>query len=598
MYGRWTGRGTTLGERKERGILINSQKKTDILKNEIVITSTEVVAKEGVVAAGHGITAEEGVKVLQRGGNAVDAAVAAQFVANVVEPAACGIGGHGFLSIYDAAHQATDTIDWQTKLPRGVREDMFELEEGTGGVFGWRKVKDNAQTIGYLAAETPATVQAMWVAHQRHGHLPWQELIKPAIKLAEEGIPVDMGMERSTAANLADLRRFPATAEIFLRDGLPLREGNFFTPGDMLVHKDLGRTLRMIAAEGVRAITEGEIPAALEADMAAHGGIITAQDVAECYPRVHQEPYYSYRDYTYVSGGCPVLVEALNILECFDLGSLEPDHPTYRHLMIEAMRRAWVDCLAHMGDPDSMPVPDEGIRSKAYAQERAATIDLARASSEVLPGDPWRYEPGGRPSGAETLGQPDSRPGGSHTTRICVIDRWGNMIAVHTSLGLAFGSKVTVPGTGILLGNGIESFNPEPGKPNSLAPGKRPLLVVPVVLMSRDGKPFATMSGAGGRRTLGACLHYMVHLVDFGMGMQEATQVLRLHTELDDVFIDSRMDARVLSELEGMGHPIVPVAETLTQPNFGRAVGILLDQATDTIHGAGDFPRAGAIAGF
>jgi len=569
-----------------------------MLKNLVVITSTEVVAQNGVVAAGHGLTAETGVKVLQRGGNAVDAAVAAQFVANVVEPAACGIGGHGFLAIYDAERQKTDTIDWQTKLPRGVREDMFELEEGTRGVFGWRRVKDNVQSVGYLSAEIPATVQAMWVAHQRHGHLPWRELIEPAIELAEEGIPVDAGLARATAANMADLRRFPATAEIFLRDGVPLQEGNFFVPGDTLVQKDLGCTLRKIAAEGVSAIVEGEIPAALEADMAAHGGIITAQDVAECYPRTYQEPHHSYRGYAYVSGGCPVLVEALNILECFDLASLGPDHPTYRHLMIEAMRCAWVDCLTYMGDPDFMRVPDEGIRSKAYARERATTIDLKRASSEVPPGDPWRYEPGGRPADASTAGPPDRSQRGGHTTRMCVIDRWGNMIAVHTSLGLAFGSKVTVPGTGILLGNGIESFDPEPGKANSLAPGKRPLLTVPVVLMFRKGKPFATMSGAGGRRTLGACLHIMVHLVDFGMMMQEAMEVLRLHTELDDVFVDSRMEAKVLSALEQMGHLLVPVMETPTQPNFGRAVGVLVDQAMGRIHGGGDLPPPGAIAGF
>jgi gamma-glutamyltranspeptidase/glutathione hydrolase len=569
-----------------------------MLKNKVVITSTEVVAENGVVAAAHELTAEAGVQMLQRGGNAVDAAVAAQFVASVVEPAMCGLGGHGFLALYDAAHQETTVIDWQTKLPRGVREDMFELEEGTAGVFGWRKVKDNVQSLGYLAAETPATVQAMWETHQRYGRLPWPELIESAIPLAEEGIAADTGMARLTAANLADLRRFPATAEIFLRDGLPLRTGNFFTPGDTLVQKDLGRTLRKIAAEGVSAITEGEIPAALEADMVAHGGIITAQDVAECFPRIYQEPHYSYRDYTYVSGGCPVLVEALNILECFDLGSLEPDHPTYRHLMIEAMRRAWVDSLAHMGDPDSMPVPGEGIRSKDFAQERAATIDLERASGEVLPGDPWQYEPGGRPNDAGTAARPERSQGGGHTTHICAIDGRGNMIAVHTSLGLAFGSKVTVPGAGILLGNGIESFDPEPGTPNSLAPGKRPLLVVPVVLMFREGKPFATMSGAGGRRTLGACLHIMVHLVDFGMELQEAMDVLRLHTELDDVFVDSRMDAKVLSTLEQMGHPLVPVLETPTQPNFGRTSGALVDLVTGKIHGGGDLPRQGAIAGF
>ncbi|MFH1928528.1 MAG: gamma-glutamyltransferase family protein [Chloroflexota bacterium] len=569
-----------------------------MLKSKVKITRTEVVAENGVVAGGHELEAEVGVQILQRGGNAVDAAIAAQFVANVVEPSNCGIGGHGFLAVYDAEHQETTVFDWGTKLPRGVREDMFELEEGTAGVFGWRKVKDNAQSIGYLASETPATVQAMWATHQRYGHLPWEELLQPAIELAEEGIPVDWRMSRITAANLADLRRFPATAEIYLRDGLPLREGNFFRPGDALVQKDLGRALRRIAAEGVSAITEGEIPAALEADMAAHGGIITAQDVAECDPLIYQEPHYTYRDYTYVSGGCPVLVEALNILECFDLASVGPDDPTYRHLTIEAMRRAWVDCLTYMGDPAFVRVPDKGIRSKAYAQERAATIDLKRASSEVPPGDPWQYEPGGRPADTITGGQPGPRQDGGHTTQVCVIDGRGNMVTVHTSLGLSFGSKVVIPRTGILLGNGIESFDPEPGKPNSLVPGKLPLHVVPIVLMFRDEKPFATLSASGGRRILGACLHIMVNLVDFDMGMQQAIEALRLHTELDEVFVDSCMDVKVLNALKQMGHPIVEVEEGVTQVNFARPVGVMLDPLTGKIRGGADPLRSTGVAGF
>jgi gamma-glutamyltranspeptidase/glutathione hydrolase len=169
---------------------------------------------------------------------------------------------------------------------------------------------------------------------------------------------------------------------------------------------------------------------------------------------------------------------------------------------------------------------------------------------------------------------------------------------VHTSLGLAFGSKVTLPGTGIVLGNGIESFDPEPGKPNSLVPGKRPLLVVPIVLMFRDGKPFATISASGARRILGACLHIMLNLADFDMGMQQAIEALRLHAELAEVFVDSRMDTRVLNALQQMGHPIVPVEETVTQANFARPVGMMVDPFTGDIRGGADPLRAAGVAGF
>lgn len=569
-----------------------------MIKSTVSITRSEVVADNGVVAGGHELEAAVGVQIMQQGGNAIDAAVAAQFVANVVEPAMCGVSGHGFLAVYHAESGEATTIDWQTKLPRGVREDMFELEDGVAGVFGWRKVKSNLQSIGYLASETPATVQAMWATHQRYGRLPWKTLIEPAIHFADEGFPIDWRMSTIIASSQAELCLYPETARIFLKDGVPPRPGNFFTKGDTLVQKDLARTLRKIADEGIRAFTEGEIPAKLEADMKTHGGILTGQDMAECLPYVHQEPRYSYRDCTYISGGCPVLVEALNILECFDLASLGPDHPTYRHLMIEAMYRAWTDNLAHMGDPFFMRVPAQGIRSKGFARKRADSINLQRATGELAPGDPWEFEPGGRPPKASEPSLPSPRPGQGHTTQMCTMDNKGNMVTVHTSLGLGFGSKVTIPGTGIVLGNGIESFDPEPGKPNSLVPGKRPLLVVPVVLMWRNGKPFASVSGSGARRILAACLQIMVNLADFGMGMQQAVEHTRLHKELGDVFVDSRVEPAVLNALRAMGHPIVPVEENVVQSNFARPVGVLYDQKTGRLHGGADPMRAAGVAGF
>ena len=568
-----------------------------MIKSRVRAKREEVVAGSGVVAGGHELEAETGVHILEKGGNAVDAAVAAAFVAGVVEPWNCGIGGHGFASIYRADTGETEILNWGTKAPRAARPDMFELEEGIQGLFSWPNVKDDAQATGYLAAEMPATAGALAELLQRHGTMSLVEVLQPAIRLATEGYPVDWRTSYYISNCLDDLRRFPALGAIYAKDGLPPRAGNFFTPGDRLTLSDLGATLERMAAEGPDFIYRGDVARQIEAEMAANGGIITAADLAELEPEIELEPHWSYRDVSYVTGVCPIIVEVLNILECFDLKSLEPDHPRYRHLMLEAMRQTWADCLAYLGDPHFVDAPWKGLQSKAYAQEMAGTIDLDRATSKRIPGDPWKYEGRPRPMNARlppVSGSTDAH----HTTKVVSIDAQGNMVSMEISLGYLFGSKVAIPGTGIVLGNGTVSFDPRPGWPESVVPGKRTVQIAPAVLMFRDSRPYATICASGGRRTTSAALHIMVHLVDFGMGIQEAIETCRVHAEFEEAYVDDRLPDSTIIALREMGHQVIPMHEDVVSCNFGRPAAALIDPKTGKRHAGADPMRSAGAAGY
>jgi len=572
-----------------------------MLHSAIRVTRDKVVASRGVVAAGHQLEAEAGVRMLEQGGNAVDAAVAAAFAAAVVEPNNSGLGGNGFMGIHVAQSGHTGVIDWAPRVPSGVGEDLYELEEGRGNFYEFPRVKNRANRLGYQAAELPGTTVSLCQAHERYGVLDLKTVLQPAIALAAEGIPVSWRLALVTAANLADLRRFPATAKIYLSDGLPLREGNFYAPGDRLVQKDMARTLERIAAEGYQVMYKGDIGDAMAAHMAENGGIWTREELASYGPLIgdpFNERRYSYRGYAYITCGNTVLPEALNILECFDLGALGRDDVTYWHLIIEAMRRAWTDNLHYMGDPRREGVPAEGLVSKAYAQRMAERIDPHRASQDVQPGDPWPFQnQKPRPGSSAIRGAAVGSGVPEHTTNVVAIDRDGNMVTMLTSLATSFGSMVTIPGTGILLGNGMLAYNPIPGTLNSLQPGRQPFKNPTSVLLFKDGAPFATLAAAGGRRITGASLHIMVNLIDLGMGIQDAIDAIRLHGERGPVYVDARMPDKLVAALRSLGHDVVLVEENASMSNFARPVGALIDLHTKKLHAGGDSLRSTGVAG-
>ena len=564
-----------------------------------VTTRDEITAENAIVAAGHKLEVEAAIGILRRGGNAVDAAVAGAFVAELAEPAMCGIGGHGVMSIYMADTGETTIVDFYDIAPAEASPEMYEqLDEHSSDVLGYPRVKGDAQSVGHRSVMVPSQVAGLCAAHERFGTLALSEIIAPAIKLAEEGVPVDSTMMNYIVGSAALLRRFPETAAVFLRDGLPLRAGTGPRhPADIVVRKDLAQTLRKIASEGPAVIYEGEIAQAIAADMAANGGLLTLTDLSNYEPYIYPAPPYTYRGYEYVTGGNVTLVEALNILECFDLKGMDPDGALCRHLMIESMRRAWADTLTYVGDPRGDQSPWKGLTSKEYAEKRAAEIDVARASPVVKPGDPWEFE--GRPPPA-TFPQPedDIRQGNGHTTKIATMDEHGNIVSLITSLGYPFASKVTVPGTGILLNNSMHRLDPRPGYLNSIAPRKGMQRLTAAVLLFKDGRPFSALCGSLSIAISGMALHSIVNLIDFGMGIQRAIEFYRFHPANGRIWIDDRIADTVQRELAAMGHRLLPRKARFGETHFGNHVGIRIEPATGKIQGGSDPFHANAVHGY
>jgi gamma-glutamyltranspeptidase/glutathione hydrolase len=388
----------------------------------------------------------------------------------------------------------------------------------------------------------------------------------PAIELAAAGLPVDTRLIGSVTAVESDIRRFPATAAWLLSgDRIP-------AVGDRLDLGDLAATLRRIADEGPAAFYEGDFPRALEAEMIAGGGVLRADDLAGYAPRVYEEAPRSYRGYRYVSAGDQIAYETLNILETFEVAGLDPDGTDYRHLMAEALGHAFVDNLTHYGDPWFVRAPLAGLASKQFARTRASAIAVDRATPRpIVAADPWPYDDG-TPAEVVSGGPTTAQLAG--TSQIAAFDRWGNMAAICTSHGYAFGSVVTVPGTGVLLLSSMHNFDARPGHPNSIAPRKMPIFAAPV-LIARDGdRPLFTAAGSGGYRIETGCLHTLVNTLDHAQDVPVAAIAPRVHCQGNETFVDGRIPAAVRDELAARGHRVVVQPHGPGANNFGRVVAL------------------------
>jgi gamma-glutamyltranspeptidase / glutathione hydrolase len=310
----------------------------------------------------------------------------------------------------------------------------------------------------------------------------------------------------------------------------------------------------------------------LEAEMIAGGGVLRADDLAGYAPRVYEEDPRGYRGVRYVSAGDQISYEALNILETFAVGGLDPDGADYRHLMAETLGHAFVDNLTHYGDPWFVRAPLAGLASKEFARMRAATISMDRAAARPLAAaDPWPYDDGTpadvvspRPTTAQLAG----------TSQMAAIDRWGNMAAICTSLGYAFGSVVTVPGTGVLLLSSMHNFDARPGHPNSIAPRKMPIFAAPVLLVRDGDRPVLATSGSGGYRIETGCLHTLVNTLDHGYDGETAAAAPRVHCQGRETCVDERIPAAVRDELAARGHRVVVQPQEPGTSNFGRVVAL------------------------
>ncbi len=525
----------------------------------------EVVASRAVVASNHPLASAAGVEALTRGGNAIDAAVATLFALSVVEPMMVSPFGAGFFVIRDGRSGAIVTIDGYATVPAAARPDLFEPVPGSLDYETVGREND----VGHRAVATPGALKGWAHAVARYGRLPLATLIAPAIRQAAEGFPASAYLVQLIEESREVLARFPASAEVFLPGGRPPAVGG------RIVRADYARTLRQIAEEGAETLYTGALARAVADDMAANGGLITLEDLA-AYQVVERAPVRGgYRGHEIVSmappssGGTHV-AQLLNLLEDFPLGrgDLAFGEPAYAHLLAEALKVAFADRRRYMADPDRVAVPVEWLTSKGYAAERRRGIDPARARDHAA---------GESAAVATFLGGE-----GANTTHCTTIDEEGTIVSATQTLNSAFGSKVTVPGTGMLLDNCMVLMDPTPGRTNSIAGGKRILSSMSPTIVLRDGAPLMALGTPGGKRIFAAVTQAILNVIDHGMTLQEAVEAPRLWTqgaelEVEDIFPD--LD-RLLAGLRQRGHDVKPVPKVA-----GGMNGVLVD-GEGLLHGA------------
>ncbi len=503
-----------------------------------------VFARNGMVVTQEALASQIGLNILKQGGNAIDAAVAVGFVLAVTLPQAGNLGGGGFMLVYDATRQRSEAVDFREIAPAAARQDVYLDEQGA--------VDQQRIHFSHQASGVPGTVAGLALAHQRYGRLPWQKLLEPAIRLAEQGFPVSVQLAHSLQRVRKRMAPWPASMKIFFK-----ADGSAYRAGERLIQADLASSLKLIATQGKEAFYKGDIARKIAADMQAHQGLMTLDDLQK-YQAVIREPVTgSYRGYQVVSmpppsSGGVHLVQMLNILERWPLAELGLNSAATIHRMVEAMKLAYADRSQYLGDPAFVNVPVAGLTSKAYAKKLAAQIDVQRArpSGEIQPGQPQPYE-------------------SPQTTHYSVMDRAGSAVAVTYTLNFSYGSGIVAAGTGILLNNEMDDFSVKPdvpnaygligGEANAVASGKRPLSSMTPTLVFRNGQPVLVTGSPGGSRIITTVLQIVLNSIDHQLNIAEATVAPRVHHQWlpDELRVEEGLSADTLQQLEKLGHRIV-----------------------------------------
>ncbi|MBI1778043.1 MAG: gamma-glutamyltransferase [Proteobacteria bacterium] len=566
-----------------------------MIKSQMVQSRTEVVAENGVVTGGHPLEAEAGIAMLKAGGNAIDAVVAAAFTGFVVEPSSCGLGGYGHLSVFLAERGEFLTFDHYVRAPAAARPDMFAIDRAKPlKYYGFPYTHGMKAEHGHLAPAVPGAVAGLCAAHEMLGRLPLAKVLGPAIEAADAGVPMTWNLLLIIADKLAEIRSLPHLAAWLLRDGKPPKIAGQLGGGDRLDCRDLARTLKTIAAEGAKGFHTGAIAEAIERECRAHGGILSAADLASYRVRILREKPQRYRGNPYITAFDQVGYEALNILDQFDLAGLGRDSAAFRHLMAEALAHAYVDSMTHYGDPEHTRSPVNGLASQAFAKDRAAVLSLDAARPRpVAAADPWPYEDGSQRPDSLAPGPAMAKLAG--TSQMAAADRDGNLVSLITSLTSGFGSMVLVPETGVLLNNSMQNFDPRPDRANSIEPGKMPIFAVPTLVMAEDGQARFAACGSGGYRITTAVLHSLVHVLDYRMGVQAAIDAPRVHCQGGETYVDGRIPDQVRERLAAMGHKVVVQHDDPGLNAFGRVNAIAIDPKTRRMH-AGTGPAWGTAA--
>ena len=502
-----------------------------------------VFAANGMVASQEARATNVGVEILRQGGNAIDAAVAVGFTLAVTLPRAGNLGGGGFMLLHHAESGETLALDYREKAPAKAYRDLYL--DGQGNV-------DKAKArFSHASVGVPGTVAGLIEAHRRHGSLPLAQIMAPAIAFAEGGLTVSPGLARSLEKRRKRLSKWPASATIFYKP-----DGGLYQAGETLVQRDLARSLRRIAASAGKDFYGGETAAAIAAQMADNGGLISLEDLAAYRPVWRRPATGRYRGHEIASmpppsSGGVHLIQMLNMLEPFPLGKFGQNGAESLHVMVEAMKLAYADRARHLGDPDFWAVPGKGLTAKAYAQNLSAGIERRRArpSAEISHGDPGPFE-------------------SDETTHFSVMDGAGNVVSNTYTLNFSFGTGIVAAGTGILLNNEMDDFSAKPGVPNAfgliggeanaIEGGKRPLSSMTPTIVFKDGKPLLATGSPGGSRIITMVLQVLVNVIDHGLNIAEATAAPRVHHQWlpDKLFVEQGLGPDTLALLRQRGHNV------------------------------------------
>jgi len=486
------------------------------------------------------IASNIGIEILKEGGNAVDAAVATAFALAVTWPAAGNLGGGGFMLIYLKNGEAT-AIDYREKAPEKATPRMFLNDKG--------EVEANKSGVGYLVVGVPGTVKGLWEASRRHGKLDWKMLVEPAVKLARDGFVVDEVLARSLRSQAVEMDAFPEFGRVFRKaDGK-----NYYQAGETLRQPDLARTLQLIHDLGPNGFYRGEVARKFVDDIQANGGIITLKDLANYEAKIRTPLRSTYRGYEIVgmppsSSGGTTVIQMLNILEGYDLGSMKRREASTIHLLAETMRAGFYTRAKYLGDTDFVKVDLPKLTSKRFAETLRANVNTEHATSSLS-------------LGKDII----TRGEGSSTTHFSVVDAEGNAVSNTYTLEDLYGSRVIPKGAGFLLNNEMHDFNMNPGvtdtrgligtNPNLIQPGKRMLSAMAPTIVLKDKRPFLVTGSPGGRTIINTVLQVIVNVIDFKMEVQAAVDEPRIHHQwLPDVIAMERPLEPITASLSAMGN--------------------------------------------
>lgn len=533
-----------------------------------------VVAKNGMVASENKYATEAGLQVLKEGGNAVDAAVTIGFTLAVTFPRAGNLGGGGFMVVYIEEADEVIAIDYREKAPLKASRDMFLDKTG--------KVDKQKSRNSILSAGVPGTVAGLSMVLEKYGTISLQRAIQPAIELAEKGFPVDQELSQSLIQAKNRMQESPSSIEIFYK-----KDGEPYQKGEILTQKDMAWSLKQISKNGPEAFYSGDISEKIATFMNQEGGLITKEDLEKYRPVIRKPVRGEYRGFEIYSmpppsSGGVHLIQMLNILEMFPLSSFGHNTAQTIHILAETMKYAYADRSKHLGDPDFSPVPVSELTSEKYAKSISEQIDMEklRPSSEITPGNMNIEE-------------------GPNTTHFSVIDNDGNAVSNTYTLNFSYGSKITVPGTGILLNNEMDDFSAKPGVPNtyglvggklnSIEPEKRMLSSMSPTIVMKDGKPYLITGSPGGSRIITTVLQIILNVIDFDMNIAEATNAPRVHHQwLPDVLnVERGLNRDTIKIIEEMGYKV----------EVGRTIGVAesIMKEGNYFYGASDPRRPGGL---